>query len=598
MRQRRNKGVKEGRIIRKLYRNSVLSIILAAVAAMLGMLIDGIVIGKFLGTESMAAYGLVTPLFSVVTAISGVLASGTQVFCAKHLGAGKIDRARQVFSLCMAVTLAIAIVITGLLFLACEPVCAWLGARGSAAQLLPLAKGYLYGLAPGIYPVLLLFIFNALMRLDGDPNRVVVAVAAMTVCDIVGDLLNALVIHGGMLGMGISTSISYAVALAIMLLHFRKKDILFRFTLRGIQWGDLKNILATGGPSALSSVSYMARNVILNRLLIVVATSTAVAAFSVRNTLNTLFSAILTGVSMTTAMIAGMVYGEEDRTSADQLMKVSLRYAAGIGVLLAIGIAIFSPQLVALFASGKPDSLEMTKVAMRSMRYYVFVLPFYGVNMVMINYLQGTGRLKLANMLTVLNNLVFAVVVALLMSPIMKSDAVWLGCTLTEVLDTLVILLLVYREKKRFPRGTEDLLFLDDDFGVQPEEAFERTLVDMDQTIEASHGIAEFMKAHGASAREQTLVPLFVEEMAGNVIEHGFEKDNKKHSVDLRVFRKNDDWTIRIRDDCVSFDPLERARIFDPADPAGNVGIRMVTGMAKDVQYVNALQLNNLIIKL
>lgn len=69
----------DGEIIKKLFRSSVTSIIIAAVAAMFGMLIDGIIIGKFLGTDSMAAYGIVSPLFSIMTAISGILAAGSQV---------------------------------------------------------------------------------------------------------------------------------------------------------------------------------------------------------------------------------------------------------------------------------------------------------------------------------------------------------------------------------------------------------------------------------------------------------------------------------------------------------------------------------------
>lgn len=38
-----------GHIISKLFRNSVISIILAAIATMVGIVIDGIVIGRFWG---------------------------------------------------------------------------------------------------------------------------------------------------------------------------------------------------------------------------------------------------------------------------------------------------------------------------------------------------------------------------------------------------------------------------------------------------------------------------------------------------------------------------------------------------------------------
>ena len=68
-----------GKIISKLFRNSVISIIAAAIATMLGIVIDGIIIGRFLGSDSMAAYGLVTPIINLATAFSGILATGAQI---------------------------------------------------------------------------------------------------------------------------------------------------------------------------------------------------------------------------------------------------------------------------------------------------------------------------------------------------------------------------------------------------------------------------------------------------------------------------------------------------------------------------------------
>ena len=59
-----------GKIIGRVFRNSVISMAASVVAAMLGMVIDGIVIGRFLGPDSMAAYGLVTPIFNLASARS------------------------------------------------------------------------------------------------------------------------------------------------------------------------------------------------------------------------------------------------------------------------------------------------------------------------------------------------------------------------------------------------------------------------------------------------------------------------------------------------------------------------------------------------
>ena len=164
------------------------------------------------------------------------------------------------------------------------------------------------------------------MRLDGDANRVVVAVIVMTVLDIAGDLVNALVVHGGMLGMGVTTSISYFTALVIMLLHFTKKDIIFKFSFKGLRIKDLVDIVATGSSSAVGSASSMLRNAALNQIMVAcVLSSTAVAALGVVNTVFNFTSSTMLGVAMTTAMIAGMILGEQDRVAAELLVKVNVR---------------------------------------------------------------------------------------------------------------------------------------------------------------------------------------------------------------------------------------------------------------------------------
>ena len=81
-------------------------------------------------------------------------------------------------------------------------------------------------------------------------------------------------------------------------------------------------------------------------------------------------------------------------------------------------------------------------------------------------------------------------------------------------------------------------------------------------------------------------------------MEHGFVLDNKKHTVDVRVVHKDDNVILRIKDDCVSFDPAERQNIADPEDITKNIGIRMIYSMAKDVSYQNIFGLNVLTIRI
>jgi hypothetical protein len=55
---------------------------------------------------------------------------------------------------------------------------------------------------------------------------------------------------------------------------------------------------------------------------------------------------------------------------------------------------------------------------------------------------------------------------------------------------------------------------------------------------------------------------------------------------------------LRIKDDCVPFDPGERIRIANSEDPAANIGIKMVFKIAESVQYQNILGMNVVTIKI
>ena len=89
-----------------------------------------------------------------------------------------------------------------------------------------------------------------------------------------------------------------------------------------------------------------------------------------------------------------------------------------------------------------------------------------------------------------------------------------------------------------------------------------------------------------------------MEEMAGNIVTHGFGKDEKKHSVDIRVIHKEDDVILRIRDNCEAFNPSEHAKLMDPGDMGKNVGIRLVYSMASSVSYQNLLGMNVLTMRI
>jgi len=588
--------IQTSRIIPKLFRNSLITVIVAVIATMIGIVIDGIVISRFLGADSMAAYGLITPVVNATGIFSGVLTTGTQVVCAQHCGAGNAGKARRVFSMCMIATIVISVVILTCTLLFKTQIATFLGARGASSHLLPYAVDYLSGISISLPMTIFLFEFSTLMRMDGDTVRVIVAVAAMTIADISGDLLNVFVFKGGMFGMGLATSVSYLIAGVILVLHFTRKDIIFKPTVRGLKLKDLKDILVTGSSSAVGSASGAARNTLLNRIMVSTTLSAAaVSALSIMNTVLGFASCTMIGIGMTTSMVAGMILGDRDRTAAEQLVKISLKTCLAIGLPLSALIFIFAEPLARVFISGSDTSL--VPLAARALRFYSLSITLYGINNTFVNYTQGMRRMGISNVFCFLQNFLFVALPALLLAGRLDTDAVWSAYIIGEVLTLLTMIITAAVRSGRVPYHASDYLFLKEPFTAPAEEIYEVSVNDKSCITDISRDVYNFCESRSADKRRCTLISLFVEELGNNVVSHGFKGAADKN-LDIRVVHTEDGWIMRLRDNCRAFDPTSWIKLHSSGDPAANIGIRMVCGMAEDIRYLSTMDLNVLTIKL
>jgi anti-sigma regulatory factor (Ser/Thr protein kinase) len=143
-----------------------------------------------------------------------------------------------------------------------------------------------------------------------------------------------------------------------------------------------------------------------------------------------------------------------------------------------------------------------------------------------------------------------------------------------------------------------ELMVIPDDFGVTPDQRLDLTVRSMEEVVTISQKIQNFCTEKGIDNRRSYLAGLATEEMAGNIVEHGFAGDNRAHSIDVRVVHKGDDIILRLRDDCRPFDPVTMNRIAEGDDSGANIGLKMIFGILKDVEYQNILGMNVLTMKI
>ncbi|MBQ3442710.1 MAG: ATP-binding protein [Selenomonadaceae bacterium] len=574
-------------LLKSTYRRFMGKMILNNLMIFLGSLVNGIVISRYLGIEAMAAFQLTFPLVFTVMMFSQIINIGVQNNCAKSLGAGKAQDASAYYSVALVAILPLSIAVAAGLFGYAESIVVLLGGSGEIAD---LAAAYLRGISLGLPLLLFLPMQSAVLFLTGQAKCVIRSVAVQSVVNVVGALVNVFYLRGGMLGMGIVMSCCYVAALLVMLREIRQESNCVRFLWRGWQWRQLWPILRIGFPSATDRFFKTIQMFVINHVLLIVAPLTAMASFAVLNSLNYIFLPIAGGLSATTLTMSGVFFGEKDKDSLRGLLKISLAESLPITLLTATITFLAAPILVRLFINGEGEALETTVAALR---IYIWYLPLFAINNIFQKYYLGVNALSLTYLSSAMENLLFVCLLGTIFGLLYGETGVWTAFVFAEILAIFGLVLIIALQKKAIPRTPDDFLQLPTNF--QRGKIFTGSATNMNEVINLSEATRLFLLSNGVSKREAMLVALSIEEMGKNIIRWG-GGDGRKHSIDILV-RKDESLTLRIRDDCAPFDPVEWLKIHQDNDKLKNIGIRMICNLATEARYSRTLGLNYLFLR-
>ena len=579
-------------MIRKIFRQMLLTQILSAMTVMLCMLVDSMMIGRYLGVDSMTAYGLANPVLLIFAAYGAMLSAGIQVMCGRTVGAGDKAGTDACFSAAALLALSVSLLGTVLILAFVSPLCSLLGAGhpGPGNPVFGLTRDYLRGFILGAPAFIVAQIMVPFLQISGNRIRLALAVVLMTVSDIGFDLLNVFVFHGGMLGMGLASSLSYYLALLVGGAYFLKKDCLFTLKLKAVTKRTCTRLLKDGVPTVINSLAMVVLVFTLNKILLSAGGNLAVAAYSVISTVGNICYCFGSGVASVALLLAAIFYSDEDRTAIYTLVRTMCLYAVVLDGALILAVLLLAPALAGVFLT---DQAARTMTVLGLRLFCLSLLPC-SLNTSFKNFYQGVNRVRLTELISLLQNMVFPVLAALLLSRWLGTTGVWLAFLMGELLTMSVVCGLVWKRAGKVILSAEAFAMLPRLFGVKDRDRMEMTVRTLAEAEAASERAEAFCRAHGESERKSKLISLCVEEMVSNIVSHGFKKDRNEHSVDLRILFKDGARIIRIRDNCVNFDPMEYLKLHEADDPTAHIGIRMVMKMVKSANYVNSLGLNNL----
>ncbi len=571
-------------LFRLFFRLLPVQILLIAIGC-LNSVIDGAVATAVIGPDAMAVLGLYAPVGKCADALTAVFLGGTQILCGRFLGMNEVEDTQRVFSLDILVTL----LVSGALALPCMLGPGFLaGALGASDGLRRDLSAYLTGMSFGIPAQMIGAQLSAFLQLERQEKRTYIGIAAMVVSNVSLDLLLVSVLGMGCLGLGLATSLSSLIFCLIQLSFFLTDRAVIRFRIHSADPRYLKELLRIGLPGALVQGCLMLRGLIVNAILLRYAAPWGLSAYSAVNAFGCLYCAVYLGMGSAVRLLTSVYIGEEDRDGLTEIMKTALTWGLGLVTAAAAVTLVLAAPFTRVFFRPQDGAWGP---ALEYFRIFPLSVPLSAVFIVFVNYYQSAGRMRIVNILSAADGVGSMCLFSILLAPLMGYRGVWIAQVLGGTLTVAMIPLCAACVSRRFSLRLKDLMILKEGFGVPEEDRMEITLTGLEQAMNTSRAVTAFCLRHGADSRRATLAGVCLEEMAVNIIRHGF-RPGREDSVTVRVVHRGDEVMIRLKDSCRPFNPKERAELFDPQDPLHNIGIRMAARLSKRMEYQFILGLN------
>lgn len=578
---------------RKQFLETMLVLINAELADAVCGVIDGIIVGHYLGEDAMAAHGIATPIFVLLSIFSYMITVGFQQPCTVYIGRGEPQKANGLFSATMFYTLVVAVLfsVTGLLF---PRSFAHMMGAPSTGVIADMSTDYLKAVFMGT-PFLLIFLsLIPVLQIDGERKLVHAGSVVMGVSDIVIDILNVKVFHGGMWGIGMATTISYFLGMMVLLTYFLRKSRLFHLRPQDIAGSRPGQIFRMGLPAGARVAARSVAIISLNTLVMGTAGATAMAAFSVQHNLSTLLLSVAIGISGATLLLSGISYGEQDRRGLMDLVRMSAYSCILIMGLLAVLVFSLARPLVSLYLSPLDEAYPL---AVHAVRWLAVAMPLMAWSRCLGCYEQGVGRNRTAIWIFLSEELLSLVTCAFILGRIWGIEGVFASFAVSQLLVIVSVNLYFYFRRDKRYKGMEAFLDVPEGFGVPPQNRLVRTLERQEEVWSLAEQAQKFCLERGLAADKAYLVSMYIEEMGNIIMIYGFN-DGKPHHLEIRLSLYMDQAILHFRDDCRRFDITERASHWkeDPEHPETTLGVRMVMSACALMRYDNSMSTNNLIV--
>ena len=362
-----------------------LPLMLSGVLQLLFNAADIVVVGRFAGSEALAAVGSTSSLINLLVNVFMGLSIGANVMVARYYGAGQQKELDEMIhtAVLTSIVSGIALVFIGVIF--AKPALTLMGTPDDVINHSVLyMRIYFVGM-----PVMMLYNFGAaILRAIGDTKRPLYYLLLAGVINVVLNLIFVIVFHMGVAGVAIATVISQVVSALLVVRCLMLNDGSVRLDLKRlrIKKDKLFKMIQIGVPAGLQGSMFSISNVLIQSSVNSFG-SIAMAGNTAGQNLEGFAYTAMNALHQSAVSFTGQNFGARKFKRIGKIALICQGSVFVVGFVISMAIYIFSPWLLQLYSTD-PEVIQfgINRLAVICTTYFMC-----GMMDVMVGILRGMG---------------------------------------------------------------------------------------------------------------------------------------------------------------------------------------------------------------
>lgn len=550
--------------------------LLAAIAGNFAILADAFIISAMLGPMNLSVIQSIEPLAQFVNMIYWLIGFGGTILATSEKANFNDEKANHIFTISIIgiTVISILILVLGLVFSNnfLEILC-------NSSQLRPLVYEYFkyYLLA---IPFICYFVVLAyFIKTDNFVQLQFRGFLIANVLNVISDVILIEYFNMGVAGAALGMALGYIIAAAYISTYFfnskRTLKIIKTEFVESIRY--LAEICKTGFSSSSIALYQSIKLVIINSIILGVIANVGLVAFNMCCNTSLFVSIFIFGTAQSILPIVSVYYQEKDYNGVEYVARKSLKIAVAFGIFFTLLFTAFPQTILIIFSVSDPSDIP---AVMNAVRIFSLSLLAFSINFLYIFYIQSIQKIKLSNIVTLLNGLVFPVAFVYIFSIIWNENGIWFAFVASEIASLLFVYLYSkYLSKKTNGEYTGFFLKKHQD---ENERMLEYTIhANKNDAIYLSEQVKEFLHDENTSKS----VSLSIRELLIYILEINDELD----WIDV-IVRDNDEFTIiSIKHSGIGYNPKEDTDL-------NSEQIDKLHNISGNIDYSQILGLNNTVV--